>query len=74
MQTNYYIYGERPIIEEVNDNYDVYYAYQWDTGEFKEDMTYGTKVSNDPSGDLRKMTKEEFDTYVKNLKKEKGLN
>ena len=73
MNKKYYIYGKRPLIEEINDQFDTIYAFQWDTGEFKEDMSYTSKIMYDPSGDSEIVSKEEFEEYVEKLRKEKGF-
>ena len=69
----YFKYGLRPIIEEKEDKIRTYYAFQWETGEFKEDMTYFSKINHDLAGDREDLTKEEFDTYVKQLREERGF-
>lgn len=74
MNRQYYRYGLRPVYkEEKKAGIPRYYAYEWATGEFKEDMSYLLKISNDLSGDAEEISKEEFDLYVKKLKEEKGL-
>lgn len=74
MDKKYYIYGERPIYSEENTNgVERFYAFQWDTGKFKEDMTYMWKLFHDLSGEGKEITKEEFDSYVKVIKERKGL-
>ena len=75
-QTNlkYYIYGLRPIIEEMkHEGFSVFYAFQADNGNFEEDITYKRKIRQDLSGDSEQLTKEEFDKYVEKLKHERGL-
>ena len=74
MEKQYYICGLRPVVEEIEKEYKTYYAFQWDTGEFKEDMTYLRKISNDQSGETEKVSKEKFDDYVAKLKKERGIS
>jgi hypothetical protein len=40
MKSRYFIYGKRPVYsEETVKGVRRYYAFQWDTGEFKEDMS-----------------------------------
>lgn len=73
MRTYYYKYGLRPVYEEKEEKYSTFYAFQWDTGEFKEDMTYLLKIYHDVSNDKEDLTKQEFDAYVLKLKKERGL-
>lgn len=73
MQKKYYKYGLRPIIEEVEIEFSTFYAFQWETGEFKEDMTYASKIWYDFSGDREELSEQEFNAYVEKLKKEKGL-
>lgn len=51
----------------------MYYAFQWETGDFKQDMRYFHEIKFDPSGDVEEVTKEAFDTYVEKLKTEKDL-
>ena len=67
----YYKYGLRPVFtEEKSKGIIRVYAFQWDTGEFKEDMTYFSKISFDFSGDKEDLSELEFDDYVKKLKSE----
>ena len=73
MKINYYKYGLRPVYEEKEENYSTFYAFQWDTGEFKEDMTYFLKIYHDVSNEREDLTKQEFEAYVKKLKEERGL-
>ena len=73
MKTKYFKSGLRPVFQEIEKEYDTYYAFQWDTGEFKEDMEYGDKIDFDPSGDVEELTKEEFDAYVKKLREDGGF-
>ena len=73
MEKKFYIYGVRPIFEKVEENYSTFYAFQFDTGEFKEDMTYASKIWSDFSGDAKEFTEEEFNAYVRELKTERGL-
>ena len=74
MKTKYYKSGLRPVFQEIEDEFDTYYAFQWETGEFEENMEYGDKIDFDPDGDVEELTKEEFDTYVKQLREERGLD
>lgn len=73
MEKKYYKSGLRPIIREIYDDYEMYYSFQWDNGEFKQDMQYMYLIYNDPSGDVEEITLQEFDDYVKKLKMERGL-
>lgn len=73
MEKKYYKYGLRPIIEEVNSEYSTFFVFQWETGKFKEDMTYASKIWFDTSGDKEDLTKAEFENYVNQLKKERNL-
>ncbi|WP_299883588.1 hypothetical protein [uncultured Lacinutrix sp.] len=73
MEKKYYKYGLRPIIEEVETEYSTFYAFQWETGEFKEDMTYASKIWQDSSGDKEDLSESEFNEYVESIKKERGL-
>lgn len=73
-EKKYYKYGLRPIIEEIEPEFSTFYAFQWETGDFKEDMTYASKIWHDPSGDVEEINKEEFEKYIKKLKKRKGLH
>ncbi|MBX7226141.1 MAG: hypothetical protein K1X55_08920 [Chitinophagales bacterium] len=74
MKKKYYVYGERPIFSEEKPKGIVrYYAFQWNTGEFEEDIRYRLKLFHDTSGEGKEITKEEFDTYVKEIKDRKGL-
>ena len=70
METKYYKSGLRPVRREINPDYEAYFAFQWDTGKFKEDMTYMHQIYFDPSGDVEELTQEEFDAYVKQLREE----
>lgn len=68
----FYKYGTRPIYSEENPKGIIrYYAYQWETGEFKEDMTYMRKIRFNFSGDKEDLTEEEFDAYVEKIRKKK---
>ncbi len=73
MKKRYYIFGERPIIEEKEEKYSTFYAFQWATGEFKEDMSYMGKLFHDEYSEGKEITKEEFDSYVKEIKDRKGI-
>lgn len=73
MEKKYYKYGLRPIFEEKEEKYSTFYAFQWETGKFKEDMTYASKIWYDESGDREDLSKSEFNAYVDKLKKERGL-
>jgi hypothetical protein len=45
MEKKYYKFGLRPIFsEEATNGIIRFYAFQWDTGSFKEDMTYLLKM------------------------------
>ena len=70
----YFKYGSRPIYSEEKPKGIVrFYAFQWDTGKFKEDFSYRGKIFHDLAGDREDLTKEEFDTYVKQKREEKGF-
>ena len=73
MEKKYYKSGFRPIIQEINKDYDIFYAFQWETGNFKKDMTYNHQINYDPDGDVEELTKSEFDVYVKQLREERGF-
>jgi hypothetical protein len=73
MEKKFYKSGLRPVIREIFNDYEVYYAYQWNSGEFKQDMTYMHQIYFDPSGEVEELSKEDFEKYVANLKKERGL-
>ena len=73
MKCKYYKYGLRPIIEEVEPEFSTFYAFQWDTGEFKEDMTYASKIWYDFSGETEELTESEFNTYLEKVKKEREI-
>ncbi|MEI6312326.1 MAG: hypothetical protein WCP57_08715 [Bacteroidota bacterium] len=73
MEKKYYKYGLRPIREEIEKGKSTFYAFQWDTGVFKQDMTYYSKIRFDISGDREDLTEKAFNDYVKKIKKEKGL-
>lgn len=73
MSKKYYISGLRPIIREIHGDYEVYYSFQWETGLFKQDMTYMEKIYYDPNGDVEEVSESEFNSYVEKLKKERGL-
>lgn len=70
MKTLYFKSGLRPIYREIYENYSIFYAFQWETGLFKEDMTYNHQIRFDPDGDVEELTKEQFDTYVEELRQE----
>ena len=73
MNKKYYKFGLRPIFSEQASNSIVrFFAFQWDTGGFKEDMTYLLKIYH-VFLQNQKLTKEAFEQYVEELKKEKGL-
>lgn len=74
MEKKYFKCGLRPVIQEISENFDTYYAYQWETGDFLEDMSYNHQINFDPSGDVEEISKTEFEKYVAALKKEKGLS
>ena len=75
MEKIYYKYGLRPIYSEEKTKGVVrFYAFQWETGEFKEDFSYRRKISHDLAGEKEDLTKEEFDTYVKQLREESGFD
>lgn len=73
MEKKFYKYGLRPIIEEIEPEFSTFYAFQWETGEFKEDMTYASKIWFDSSGDKEDLTEAEFNIYVEKMKQERGL-
>jgi hypothetical protein len=70
MSKKYYKYAIRPVYSEEKP-IDVvrFYAYQWDSGEFKEDFSYSRKIFHDLSGEAEEVTKQEFDNYVEELRK-----
>lgn len=70
----YFTYGDRPVYKEEKVlGIPRYYAFQWETGEFKEDISYFRKITNDLSGDAEEVNESDFKKYVEKLKKEKGL-
>ncbi len=70
----FYKYGLRPVYSEESSKGIVrFYAYELETGEFKEDMTYMRKIVFDFSGDKEELSEQEFNTYIEKLKKERGL-
>jgi hypothetical protein len=73
METKYYTVGDRPVIQEIHETFDNFLAFQWKTGDFKQEMRYNHDINFDPSGDVEELSKEAFDNYVEKLKKEKGL-
>lgn len=73
METKYYRCGLRPVIQEIEEEFDTFYAFQWNTGEFKEDMEYNHEINFDPSGEVEEINKKEFDAYVEKIRKEKGF-
>lgn len=73
-ERKYFKYGSRPIYSEEKPKGIVrYYAFQWETGQFKEDFSYDRKINFDFSGDRQDLTKEEFDSYVKQKREERGF-
>lgn len=74
MALQYYKYGLRPVYsEEKPEGVIRFYAFQWDTGAFLEDMSYFLKIYHDVSNEREDLSKEEFEAYVKKLKEERGL-
>lgn len=73
MEKKYYICGLRPVIVEVYETYRDYLAMNWETGIFEQNFRYSHQINFDPSGDVEEVSKQEFNTYVEKLKKEKGL-
>ena len=73
MEKKFYKYGTRPIIEEIEPDFSTFYAFQWETGEFEEDMTYASKIWQDFSGDAEELTETDFNLYVEKLKEERNL-
>jgi len=67
LEKKYYISGLRPVVREIYTDYEMYYSYQWETGVFKQDMSYLDKVYYDPDGDVEEITKDKFDAYVQEL-------
>jgi len=70
MKTLYFKSGLRPVYQEIEKDHSIFYAFQWDTGEFKENVRYNRQIRLDPDGDVEELTKEQFDAYVKDLRKE----
>ena len=71
--TTYYIYGARPVFAVQTDGIRRFYAFQWETGRFVEDISYFRKISHDLAGEAEMVTKNAFGQYVAKLKREKGL-
>lgn len=40
MKKKFYICGTRPVIREIHNDYEEYFSFQWETGQFKQDMQY----------------------------------
>lgn len=73
MEKKFYICGERPVIVEDYGDYDDYLAFDWETGEFKQNFRYAQQVNFDPDGDVEEISESEFIIYVEKLKKKLGL-
>jgi len=48
------------------------YAYDWDTGKFKLDYEYISKIYFGSMDDVEELSKEEFETYVAELRGQIG--
>jgi hypothetical protein len=73
MKKKFYICGTRPVIREIHNDYEEYFSFQWETGQFKQDMQYMENIYFDSSGDVKEVSETEFNTYVEKLKNEKEL-
>lgn len=69
MEKKYYIVGLRPVIREEFSDMDIFYAMEWETGEFKINNRYYHEVLDDPSG----VSKSDFDQYITKKRVEKKL-
>jgi len=48
-------------------------VFDWDTGEFKRDLTYLTVAVWGDSDDVEYLSEEEFNSYVAKLRRERGF-
>lgn len=53
MEIKYYKSGLRPVYREIEKDYSIFYAFQWDTWEFKIDLDYNQKFDSIPVEMLR---------------------
>lgn len=69
MYKKYYLVGLKPVIREIYSDYENFLVYQWDTGFFKQDISYMEKIWNDISGDSEEKNESDFFDYVEKLRK-----
>ena len=73
LEEKYCKVGDRPVKGiHSNKGFGVY-VFNWDTGNFDLDLDYLEKIYFGSMDDVEELNKEEFETYVEKLKKEKGL-
>lgn len=73
MKKKFYICGTRPVIREINNDYEEYFSFQWKTGQFKQDIQYMENIYFDSSSDVKEVSETEFNAYVEKLRNEKDL-
>ena len=70
----YCIDGARPIkAVSTEDGGMTILVFDWDTGEFKRDLSYLTVAVWGDSDDVEYLSEEEFNSYVEKLRRERGF-
>lgn len=70
----YFKVGLRPVFYKQLNKESFVYVFNWETGDFFDDFRYYKKIFSGLYADeTEEISKEEFDSYVKQLKKERGL-
>jgi hypothetical protein len=73
MEKKFYICGTRPVYFEVKNNEE--FVFDWNNRSFKDDFTYYKRLFSGPHmDDTEEISESEFNAYVEELKKEKGLD
>jgi len=69
----YFVYGERPVkmVRTADGGLDVL-AYEWETGEFVRDLDYYTDIYYSTDDDARRVSEDEFNRYVAELRERPG--
>lgn len=71
MKKRYFIVGRRPVIAEEESGVNTVFSFNWKTGLFEKDSSYHSRVYVGIRMDeTEELAKEEFDTYVKQLREE----
>ena len=74
METKYFKVGLRPVYYEEKNNESFVFVFDWENGSFKDNFSYYKKIFSGPNMDeTEEISESEFNTYVKKLKKERGL-